>query len=523
MLNLASFVRESALYYGDKVAVRMGELSFTYQQLDHMSGQVAQFLVDKGIKPGDKVALSCPNLPYFPIVYYGILKAGGVVAPFNVLLKHEEIEYLLGDCEAKAYFVFEGTAELPMAQEASQAFDKVECCESLIVLTADPKSPSPIEGAMTLGQVLAGNSPLKELTYTEPMDTAVILYTSGTTGKAKGAELTHYNMVMNAIVAADIVTDDNFRPHNHTFMLVLPLFHSFGQTVGMNAMFYSGAEITMIPRFDPKQTIEVMLGHKVTVFAGVPTMYWALLNEGKNLPAEKITQIREHLKFSVSGGAALPVEIIRNFDEVFGVEILEGYGLSETSPIACFHQKGRKRKPGSIGQPVWGVEMRIVDSEDKEVPVGEVGEVVIRGHNIMKGYYKKPEATEQAMRNRWFHSGDMGKRDEDNYFYIVDRVKDMVIRGGFNVYPREIEEVLITHPAVSLAAVIGIPHEQHGEEIKAFVVLEEGKETTSEKIVSWCKEKMAAYKYPRIVSIRDSLPMNATGKVLKRELRTIED
>ncbi|BBM88125.1 long-chain-fatty-acid--CoA ligase [Candidatus Uabimicrobium amorphum] len=519
MLNIAHFIHNSNMRSPQKTAMRLGEKSFTYQELTALAGKVASFLEAQGIKKGDTVALSCPNVPYFPIVYYGILQLGAVVVPHNVLLKPAEIEYLLNDCEAKAYFAFEGTPELPMGQMAWEGTQKT-LCKTFVIMTADPAAPSPIEGATTLGQILATSQPKQEITPTDANDTAVILYTSGTTGKPKGAELTHFNIFMNAQISRDLVADG--AGHEDVFMMVLPLFHSFGQVVGMNATFYRGAELVMLPRFDPQVTLQLMYKHKVNIFAGVPTMYWALLNTASKIPEEQLTAVKNNIKVCASGGAALPVEIHQQFKQVFDVEILEGYGLSETSPVASFHHRGRPLKVGSIGEPVWGVEMKVFNEDCEEVPVGEVGEIVIRGHNIMKGYYRRVHETEHAMRSGWFHSGDMGKMDEDGYFYIVDRVKDMIVRGGFNVYPREIEEVLQQHEAVSLVAVIGVPHEQHGEEVKAFVVLNENAHITVDELIAWGKEKMAAYKYPRLIEICTELPMNATGKILKRELRDRE-
>ncbi len=519
MLNLGKFVREHATYNPERTAMRMAEKSYSYGQLEALSNQLANYLAAQGIGRGDKVALSCPNLPYFPIVYYGVLKAGAAVAPLNVLLKPREIAYHLNDCDAKAYFVFEGTAELPMAQAGKAGFDEALACEHFVVMTADPAQLGPIEGAMTLGKIFATQPSSCDLVATEPSDTAVILYTSGTTGQPKGAELTHFNMVMNAIGSSQLIYSPGTHMKDHVFMTVLPLFHSFGQTVGMNNMFYGGGQITMLPRFDAKQVIDLMQAHKVTIFAGVPTMYWALLGEAKDLPTEAFKALKSKLQFCLSGGAAMPVELLRNFEAAFDVPIMEGYGLSETSPVASFNHRDRERKVGSIGQSIWGVEMKVVDQDDQGMPVGEPGEIVIRGHNVMKGYYKRPEATAEAIRGGWFHSGDVGVMDEEGYFFIVDRLKDMIIRGGFNVYPREIEEVLMTHPAISLAAVVGVPNEEHGEEIHAFVVLKENESTTSQEIISWSKEQMAAYKYPRVVHLSQSLPMNATGKILRRELR----
>jgi long-chain acyl-CoA synthetase len=519
MLNLGRFVREHATYHPERVAMRLGARQVSYRELDALSDRVAHHLVSLGLKRGDKVALSCPNLPYFPVVYYGILKAGMVVVPLNVLLKGREVAYHLQDAEAKAYFVFEGTPELPMAQFGREGFEATPGCQHLIVMTADPAAPSPIDGATPLREVLAGSAGRFEIAATAPEDTAVILYTSGTTGQAKGAELTHLNMVMNAVVSSALFQRPGDLPHARNFLMVLPLFHSFGQTCGMNAMFYAGAQLTLLPRFDAAQALAAMREHLVTAFAGVPTMYWALLNEARTLPPEHLQRLRDTLTICASGGAAMPVELLKAFEATFGVEIQEGYGLSETSPVASFNHLGRPRKPGSVGQPIFGVEMKVVDADDREVSDGETGEIVIRGHNIMKGYYRRPEATREATRGGWFHSGDIGRRDEDGYFFIVDRVKDMILRGGFNVYPREVEEVLMTHPDVSMVAVVGIPNEEHGEEIRAYVVPKPGSSPDPAAIVAWCKEQMAAYKYPREVVLRESLPMNATGKILKRELR----
>lgn len=519
MLNLGRLVREQAMHYPSRIAVRLGHTTLDYATLDAMSDKVASYLRALGVEPGAKVALSCPNLPYFPVVYYGILKAGAVVVPLNVLLKAREIAYHLRDADAVAYFLFEGNDALPMGKEGAAAFAEVDGCQHLVMITADPADPSPVAGAATLGQVLASTKAEGEVHPTKPEDTAVILYTSGTTGRAKGAELTHLNMVLNADVSVGLYATLDAWPHEHVYLMALPLFHSFGQTTGMNAMFRAGGSITMLPRFEPQQALRQMIDDGVTIFAGVPTMYWALLNAAGSLSAGDMDTLRRQLKFALSGGASLPVEILKRFEEVYGIGIMEGYGLSETSPVASFNHGDRERKPGTVGQAVRGVEIRVVDENDVEVQRGSPGEVVIRGHNIMKGYYKRPDESADAMRGGWFHSGDIGSMDEAGYLSIVDRLKDVILRGGFNVYPREVEEVLMTHPAVSLAAVVGVPDAEHGEEVKAFIVLKEGAEARAEDIVAWSREQMAVFKYPRSVEFRDALPMNATGKILRRELR----
>lgn len=520
MYNLSTLLEDSARKYPDREAVVLGDTRLTYAQVDAAAARVANLLASRGIRHGDKVALSCPNLPYFTIVYFGILKAGATVVPLNVLLKGREVAYHLGDSDAKAYFCFEGTADLPIGQEGYAGFQQAEGCTELFLITADPAAASPIEGVETMGAAMAQQPTTFETVATDEDDTAVILYTSGTTGQPKGAELRHRNMRDNALVGADLFGADADKPD--TYLCVLPLFHSFGQTCIQNGAFAFGGTVVMLPRFEAHAALGLMGKEKVTYFAGVPTMYWGLLGALEDVRAAQgidVEELAKNLRVAAAGGAALPVEVHKEFQKRFGVTILEGYGLSETSPVASFSPWGEEVRVGSIGKPIPGVEMKLLqpDSWD-EVPEGEVGEIAIKGHNIMKGYYKRPEATEQAIQDGWFRSGDLGRRDEDGWYYIVDRSKDMIIRGGYNVYPREIEEVLLTHPDVSLAAVIGVPHESHGEEIKAFVILNDGATVTSDELVAWGKEQMASYKYPRMVEIVPSLPMTATGKILKREL-----
>lgn len=514
MLNLAVLLEDSAREVPERTAVIFNEMKLSYAQVNGAANQIANGLTALGIGKGDNVALTCPNIPYFPLVYYGILKTGATVVPLNVLLKSREIAYHLADSEARAYFCFQGTPELPMGEFGYTGFQETDGCEHFIMITADPAASSPIEGTKTLGQLMYNQAPLFDTALTSGDDTAVILYTSGTTGAPKGAELSHMNMIMNARLA-----DNMYLAADHDVSLIaLPLFHSFGQTVQMNSGFYRRMTLTLLPRFDPEAALSIMERDNVTIFAGVPTMYWAMLNypDAEKFDLEKISR---NLRLAASGGSAMPVEVMRAFNERFSVKILEGYGLSETSPVASFNQIDKPVKPGSIGVPVWGVGIRIVNEAGEDVPTGEMGEILIKGHNVMKGYYNKPEATAATIRDGWLYTGDIGKFDEDGYIYITDRVKDMIIRGGFNVYPREIEEVMVTHPAISLAAVIGIPHESHGEEVKAFVILSQGQEASPEEIIAWCRDNMAAYKYPRIVEIRQTLPMTATGKILKRELR----
>ncbi len=515
MLNLAVMLEDSARNVPDRDAVVLGDTRLSYARVNAMANQVANLLVERGIQPGDKVALSCPNLPYFPVIYFGILKAGAVVVPLNVLFKGREVGYHLGDSDAKAYFCFEGTAELAMAEAGLAGFTEADGCEHFFVIPADPTGPVPVDGADHFFAATKDQPSTFETVVTEATDTAVVLYTSGTTGQPKGAELSHANIAFNVTTCHRIWELSPSQPDVH--LVSLPLFHSFGQTVQMNAGFGLGSTLVLMARFDPAQALALMDQEEVTFFAGVPTMYWGLL--GALTDDVDVQKIAGNLRRAVAGGASLPVEIITQVKERFGVQILEGYGLSETSPVATFSHLDREPKAGSIGTPIWGVEVKLIDEDWKTVEgADEVGEIAIRGHNIMKGYYQRPDETEEVMKDGWFRSGDLARCDEDGYYYIVDRAKDMIIRGGFNVYPREVEEVLLTHDDVSLVAVVGVPHESHGEEIKAYVIRNEGASITEDELVAWSKDQLASYKYPRVVEFRDELPMTATGKILKREL-----
>ncbi|TXK39309.1 long-chain fatty acid--CoA ligase [Nonomuraea sp. C10] len=511
MLNLSIVLEDSARNTPENTAVVFGDMRLPYSMIDTVANQVANLLVSRGIGKGDKVAIACPNLPYFPFVYFGILKAGATVVPLNVLLQSREITYHLDDSDAKALFCFEGTPELPLGERGRAGFEGAEGCDHFFVLPATPLATESEYGE-SVWAALNGMSGEFETVQTSADDTAVILYTSGTTGQPKGAELSHQNMLMNVMV------NDKMFPRSEngdTYMGVLPLFHSFGQTVVMNTGFMRGAKLVLMPRFEPGEALELMRREEATFFAGVPTMYWAMLTkihaEGAEPPAT--------LQVAVAGGSASPVEVLKDFEQTFGIGILEGYGLSETAPVASFNQPGRPAKPGTIGTPIWGVEMKLIDNDWKTVEGEGPGEIAIRGHNIMKGYYGRPEASAEVMRDGWFRTGDIATRDADGYYSIIDRAKDMIIRGGFNVYPREVEEILMTHEAVSLAAVVGVPHDSHGEEVKAYVILDAGASLTEDELVAWARDNMAAYKYPRIVEFRDALPMTATGKILKRELR----
>ncbi|MEU5879384.1 long-chain fatty acid--CoA ligase [Spirillospora sp. NPDC047279] len=509
MLNLATVLEDSAREAPDQAALVLGETRYPYSTVDAVACQIANLLVSRGIGKGDKVALACPNVPYFPFVYYGILKAGATVVPLNVLFQAGEITYHLDDSDAKALFCFEGTPQLPLGERGRAGFDEAST-EHFIVLPATPRAMESEYGE-TLWAALEGMSPEFSTVGTSGDDTAVILYTSGTTGRPKGAELTHQNMLLNAMVSDEMFP----RAEQDVYLVTLPLFHSFGQTTMLNAGFRRRATLVLLPRFEPAPALELMRRENVTMFAGVPTMYWAMLTkihaDGDEVPRS--------LRSAVAGGSAAPVELLKDFEATFGLPIHEGYGLSETAPVASFNQPGRPGKPGSIGRPIWGVEMRLIDDKWNTVDGEGPGEIAIRGHNVMKGYYKRPEATAEAVRDGWLRTGDLATRDGDGDYFIVDRAKDLIIRGGFNVYPREIEDTLMTHPQISLAAVVGVPHDSHGEEVKAYVIRTPDATLTEDDLLAWGKDTFAAYKYPRLIEFREALPMTATGKILKRELR----
>lgn len=518
MLNLSVVLEDGARNVPEKECLVFGDLRLNYALTNAIANQVADLLVSRGVRPGDRVALASPNLPYFPFVYYGALKAGAIVVPLNVLLTPREIAYHLEDSGAKALLSFTGSPDLPLGERAFEAFQQVDTCETYIDLPASPgATESTIEGAETLWKAIEGRPTEFESVRTEADDTAVIIYTSGTTGRPKGAELSHHNLMMNAMGSASLV---NAHPDGRDVALVvLPLFHIFGQTVMLNAALYRQATLVLMPRFDGNEALRLMEKEGVTGFAGVPTMYWGLLNAVKEAEpgTYDLEGIAGNMVDSVSGGAALPAQLAEDFTKTFGVGIKEGYGLSETSPVVSFNNPKVKAKTGSIGRPIWGVEIKLIDGDWNEQD--EVGEIAVRGHCVMKGYHNRPEANAEVIKDGWFRTGDIARRDEEGFYFIVDRSKDMIIRGGYNVYPREIEEVLMTHEAVSMAAVIGIPNDIHGEEVKAFVIRRADASIEPAELVAWAKERLAGYKYPREVEFRNELPMTSTGKILKRELR----
>jgi long-chain acyl-CoA synthetase len=500
-LSLVSVLSESALRRPDNVAIRFMGTSTTYAELWEQVRRTATVLAERGVGAGDRVAMLLPNVPAFPVTYYAAQFLGAVAVPVHALLKAEEIEYVLRDSGAK-----------------------VLVCAA--VLLGEGAKGAELAGVPVLGVMDGGDAEVDRLdllaaaaepaslpAQRDPMDAAVILYTSGTTGKPKGAMLAHISLIMNvetAITESFDITEDDVT------IACLPLFHTFGQTVVMNCAFRVGATMVIMPRFDGASALDLLIQENVTQFVGVPTMYIALLE------AAKKDERRPNLRSALSGGSAMPLAVLEKFEEVFQVRVLEGYGLTETSPVATFNQKNWPTKPGTIGRPIWGVDADIaaaeVEGRIELLPPGQLGEIVVRGHCVMLGYLNRPEDTAAVMVDGWFRTGDLGTRDEDGYLTIVDRKKDMVLRGGYNVYPREVEEVLLRCPGIAQVAVIGVPHETHGEEVAAIVVREEGHDVTADDIRAYGKGHLAAYKYARRIEFVDALPLGPSGKVLKREL-----
>ncbi|WP_426368857.1 long-chain-fatty-acid--CoA ligase [Streptomyces sp. E-08] len=487
--TVPALLARSAAAHPDRTALRLGTDALTYGALDELADRAAALLHARGVGPGDRVALALPNSTVFAVLYYGVLRAGAIVVPLNPLLRAGEVRHCLADAEAALLLAWHRDGE-----EAAEGA-RLAGTPHLAV------GPDTFAESADHARVPAA--------HRSPEDTAVVLYTSGTTGSPKGAELTHRNIRRNVDEGVRVL---GLGPADVVFG-GLPLFHSFGQVMGLNCAVSVGACLTLMARFDPEGALALVARDRVTVLLGVPTMYGLLLRH-----PERALHDVSSLRVCLCGGSPLPVAVLTGFESVFGCAVLEGYGLSESSPLACVNRTDRPRFPGTIGIPVEGVEMRVVDRDGKEVPDGEVGELVIRGHNVMKGYWRRPEATAETVRDGWLHTGDLGTRDASGDFRVVDRVKDVVIRGGFNVYPREVEEVLHLHPDVAEAAVLGVPHPVHGQEVAAAVVVRPGGRVSPAELRAHVRERLAPYKYPRRIWLTDALPKGPTGKVLKRAI-----
>jgi long-chain acyl-CoA synthetase len=488
--------------YPERPAILYRDTVVTYGMLGRMVQGFAGALGTRGIGKGDRVAILLPNVPPFPISYYGAAAIGAVALPVNPLLKAPELEYIWGDADAKL------VVTIPQLLEGARKAAKVVGIEHIVCVGDRDAVPDDL---LTFDEFVAEGirAPMPD-TRPEKHDPAVFIYTSGTMGRPKGAVLSHNNLIANC---RQIQGALRYTPEDN-LLCVLPLFHAFGATVCMHAALYGGARFTCLEQFHPARVMEVVEKYGITILPGVPAMFAALVQYGAGKP-----ETFKNVRLCVSGGAPMPVAIMEAFEKTFNTIIIEGDGPTECSPVTSVNPPNGVRKVGTIGIPLPGVEMRIVDDDDNELPPNEVGEIVVRGENVMLGYHNQPEATAEAMRNGWYHTGDLGKVDEDGYFTIVDRKKDMLIVGGLNVYPREVEEVLYKHPAVADAAVIGAHDPLRGEEVVAVVVLKPGASATARELREYCRQNLANYKVPRRIIFRDMLPRSDTGKILKRLLR----
>jgi long-chain acyl-CoA synthetase len=501
MRSLAHAFGTAARQYAERIAVIADGVELDYRTLDWQSDAFAAALASLAVSKGDRIGLYCMNSPFFVVAYVGIIKAGAVVVPINLLINTNEMAFMLNDAGVKGlvhHAAFAGQAALLKSAVASLAF------------TVNIGGAA--EGALLWDDLLDTAAPLPELEFDSQEDLAVILYTSGTTGKPKGAMLTHGNLLANV---ASVQQAMQWRPGRDTVLVVLPMFHAFAATVGLLTPLLCGCAIAPLSRFEPERVAKTIQETRSTIFLGVPSMFTVLLR----LKPEW-AHCLESLRFCISGGAALPVEILQRFEAQFGKRIYEGDGPTECGPVTCVNPVGGLIKPGTVGLPIPGVEMRVLGEEGVEpLPIGEVGEIAVRGPNVMKGYWNQPEATAEVFREGWLLTGDMGTEDEDGYFSIVDRKKDLVIVNGMNVYPRMIEEVLYGFAPINEAAVVGEPSDLHGEIPVAYVSLIEGATATEADIRAWCRENLGSHQVPRKIHIVPELPKNATGKILKRELR----
>ncbi len=500
--SLVSLLARSTERYADHTAILFNERSTDFKTFRLITDAVAASLAEQGVRKGDRIGLYCVNSDAFAFAYFGILKTGATVVPINLLLNPKEIAYILDDAGATGLFYFELFAEAVKALRPS-----VPGLKFVVKIGATP----PADDEIPFTSLLGAKTPPPEIAIEPAEDLAAILYTSGTTGKPKGAMLTHRNLASNV---ESIRIALKLTPGEDIMLVVLPMFHAFAATVQMLFPLLNGCTLIPVPKFDPEQVARAIEQHQVTFLAAVPSMYNVMLR----LP-DDFTSKLQSLKLCVSGAAALPVEIMNQFEKRYGIPIYEGDGPTECSPVTCVNPIGGKRKPGSVGQVVPSVEMRILDDHGNELPNGQIGEICVRGPNVMKGYWNRTDDTRDAFFGEWFRTGDLGTRDDEDYFFIVDRKKDMVIVNGMNVYPRVVEEILYQHPAIQEAAVIGEPDDLHGEIVIAFVVQKAGQNATAADVRAFCREHLGRHEIPRKVRIVEALPKNAAGKILKRELR----
>jgi long-chain acyl-CoA synthetase len=500
--TLADVLRPAMAIAPDKVAVYFGDREITYRQLDDGANRIATALVGFGVKKGDRIVVHVDNRPEFIEIYQGVMRAGAILVPTNVMYTADEMEHIVTDSGAVAAFI-----RGDLVEKLSSRRERFPALRDIIAV-----GPSAVPGVTELEE-LEGRPSHRPQVDLEPDATAFIQYTSGTTGKPKGAMVSHTNVLsvidsMKELTNVPAIEED-------VILLVLQLFHAYALNLALNRAFLGVTPFVLVTRFDAERVMRLMERHQVTIFYGAPPMYFAIVNS----PDAGKVDISS-LRMAFSGAAPLPVVILERFKALTGVEICEGYGLSETAPTLCSNAAGPSSKPGTVGPAIPGVTLRLVDDEDRDVAPGEVGEIIARGPNVFKGYWQREAETAEAMRGGWFHTGDLARVDADGYYTIVDRKKDMVLVSGYNVYPIEVENVILRHPKVLDVAVVGVPDDYQGESVKAFVVLRAGETMLAKELTDYCRQHLAAYKVPRHVEIREDLPRSITGKLLKRELRS---
>ncbi|MFC2150531.1 long-chain fatty acid--CoA ligase [Calditrichota bacterium] len=503
-MNLNSFIDKISDERGSDIAMYFPGADVSYAKFLEAVRRLARGLTDSGVEKGDRVAVMLPNLPQFPIAYYAILRIGAVVVPVNMMYKGREVGWLLEDSEAKILIAWGG-----LWSEIERHVSVIDSVKKVILLGQE--FPGTTE---SLTAIMAKSNPLSEIVDTERDDPAIIQYTAGVTGTPKGAELTHYNIFTNLKACQEMTKTTP----KDVLLTAMPFFHPVGQTLLMNLALCSGAALNIVPRFDPETIVKEFEDGRCTLFIGVPSMYKLLLNQAEPLP-EDVESSDTKIRLSICGGGAINDDLLKEFEKRFGTYILECYTMSETSPVTSFNQWRTGRRVGSLGHPIPGVEMKIVNEKGVEASIGEVGEIIIKGENVMRRYINRPNITAEVLRDGWYHTRDLGKMDINGFFYLVDRLGDRIIKGGFSIYPTEIEDILYGHPDVKEAAVIGVEDEIMGEEVKACVVLKDGSEATTEQLSEYCKERMALYKVPAVIRFFKDLPHTAGGKIDKAELK----